>query len=130
MADITFVQKDVRPLPGAVIRGGYIGETLGVGDLVAVKNDDKYWKADANAPVMPGVGVVVAVGSEGLLSGSAGDRVSIALAGPVAGFTGTSGARIYASDNPGKIADAASATTPQTLGIFLPDDVMLLNITI
>src|SRR3972149_9514767 len=88
MADLVVTKADVRPLPGAIIRGGYLGEAASVGDVVAPKADGLYWKSNGGAvPVLPGIGIITAVGTEGAVDGIAGNRVSIQLYGPITGFT-------------------------------------------
>jgi len=130
MADLTLVAADVRPLSGAIIRGGYLGEAASVGDLVSPKSDGLFWKSSASAtPVLPAVGVVVAIGTEGATSGAAGDRVSVQFGGPIAGFTVASAAKAFTSNNAGKIADAAG-TTSQVVGVGLSDNVLWLEVNL
>lgn len=128
MANITVTAASVRPLPGAQIRGFNAGEALALGDTVSIKSDGLVWKSKAAATVvMPIIGVCVAFGTEGATSCAAGDRVSVQWLGPVVGYTGTAGTLVYASDTAAALADAVSATTPQSCGIFIDNNVLMLS---
>jgi len=130
MADLTVVAADVRPLSGAVIRGGALGEAAGVGDSVMMKNDGLFWKSNAAAAgTMCSLGVIVAIGTEGAVAGAAGDRVSVQRAGPTAGFTVVAGAKAFASNTAGKLADAAG-TVPQVVGIGDANNVLWLEVNL
>jgi len=124
MSDLAVVALSVRPLPGAAFRQMPAGEAVTVGDLVYVKNDGKVYKADASiAGTAFAVGVVVAVSTFGKTVAAAGDMVSVQMAGPVAGFTVTPGARIFVSDTAGKAANTVG-TVEVLFGIGLPDNVL------
>ena len=82
-----------------------------MGDCVYVAADGDVEKADANvsAATAMGVGLVVAI-QGGKAAGAAGDRATVCVFGPVAGFSGlTPGANAYVSNNAGKLS-----TTPGT----------------
>ena len=92
------------------------GETLAVGDPVAIKaSDSKAYKADANdSTLRPTVGVI----GKG---GSSGDTVEIVKTGVLGGQDEASpGARLFLSASPGKITSTAPGN-PQVVGWVLPD---------
>ncbi len=109
MADLTVTAARVRPLDGAVCRPYDLGDSVNVGDSVYVASDGDVEQSDGNvnAARAAGVGLVVAI-QGGKSSGVAGDRATVCLFGPVAGFSGmTPGKNGYVSNTAGKLADAA-----------------------
>ena len=117
MADLTVVAAQVRPLDGAICRAGNLGGTVNVGDSVYIAADGDVEQADANVSpaTASGVGVLVAV-QGGKAVGAAGDRATVCMFGPVAGFSGlTPGALGYVSNTAGKLSTTAG-TCPRILG--------------
>lgn len=112
MASLSFTAANVRPLDGAVTRGfTAAAASITPGDLVyIVASDGDVDLADGNGAqaLARAVGIVTAI-QGGKASTAAGDRVTVVLFGPVAGFTGlTPGANGYVSDTAGDIADAVA----------------------
>ncbi len=127
MANLVVTTADVRPLPDCKFRQFTAGEGLSLGDLVYMKSDGKVWKADASAEATAfPVGVVASVSTFGAETAVAGDRVGVALEGPVAGFTCTAGSLGYVSNDAGKVADAAGDVAV-CIGVALPDNVFLIK---
>ena len=112
MADLVVSSKLVRPLaaPEPQIRDFIAGGAVNVGDLVYIDAAGKVQQANAGAAgtVTSTIGVAISVGSAGGLLAASGDVVSVLIFGAVNGFTVTTiGARLFASNTAGKIADAA-----------------------
>jgi hypothetical protein len=130
MADITVVAKKVAALPGAICRFVTLGGNVNVGDVVYMASDGDAEVADGDAGtgvIEEGRGIVLSVGGEGKESGVAGERASICLYGPVAGFSGmTPGDGLYVSDTAGKLADAAGANE-WAMGFAYAADVVFVN---
>jgi len=94
----------------AITRPYTVGETVGVGELVAIKDsDDRAYKADADdTELARAVGIVVEVAK--LLGtdtdAEAGDAVTVCIYGPVGGFNSlAAGTFGYASGTAGEIED-------------------------
>lgn len=103
----------IGPLPGSVIREFDLGGALAVGDLCYIASDGDVEEANGGAAGTAWAkGVVVSIGTEGAESGIAGDRASVAIFGPVCGFSGmTPGAEHYVSDTAGAVDDANGTVT-------------------
>lgn len=117
MADLTVTATLVRPLDGAVCRGFNLGGAAAPGDLVYIAADGDVEQADANVSpdTAKGVGLVVAI-QGGKKAGAAGDRATVCVFGPVAGFAAlTPGANGYVSDTAGKLA-AEAGTCSRIMG--------------
>lgn len=127
MADIALVAKKIAALPGALCRMITLGGSVNVGDAVYIASDGDAEQADGNAGT--GVnekarGIVLAVGGEGAESGVAGERATMCLHGPIAGFSGmTPGDTLFVSDTAGKVADAAG-TNSSVIGHAFAADVL------
>lgn len=117
MAVVTITAREVRPLPGAIVREYDAGATGNVGDLVYVDSNGKAQPADGSAAgTARARGLVVAAGSMGKTTFAAGDRLSVVVFGPVAGFSGMTPGNIhYVSDTTGKV-DTAAGTVSHTVG--------------
>lgn len=111
MASLSFTAANIRPLDGAVTRGFNAGAaSITPGDLVYIASDGDVELADGNGAqaLARAVGIVTAI-QGGKASTAAGDRVTVVLFGPVAGFASlTPGANGYLSDTAGDIADAVA----------------------
>lgn len=111
MASLSFTAANIRPLDGAITRGFNAGAaSITPGDLVYIASDGDVETADGNQTqaISRAVGIVVAI-QGGKSSTAAGDRVTVCMFGPVAGFASlTPGANGYVSDTAGDIADAAA----------------------
>lgn len=111
MANLAVTAANVRPLDGSVTRGFNLGGAAAPGDPVYVASDGDVERADANVSNATAAvrGLVVAI-QGGKAVGAAGDRATVCVFGPVAGFTGlTPGAPGYVSNDVGKLEDAAGA---------------------
>lgn len=111
MANLAVTPANVRPLDGAVTRAFNLGGTVAVGDPVYVANDGDVERTDGNVSntVAAFRGILVAIAG-GKSSGVNGDRGTVCVFGPVAGFTGlTPGAPGYVSNDVGKLEDAVGA---------------------
>lgn len=109
MADLSVTAALVRPLDGAICRPGNLGGTINVGEAVYIAADGDIEQADANKSpaAAAGIGILVAV-QGGKAVGSAGDRGTVCMFGPVAGFSNlTPGAVAYVSDTAGKLSTTA-----------------------
>lgn len=104
MADITkAVEKDVRPLSGAIVQRGMLGEDVTAPALVTLQADGK-WDM-TNTGTAQG-SVRLAIGS-----GGDGDTVDMVVLGAVNCLSGASaGDQVHGSDNDGNFADAAGTT--------------------
>lgn len=112
MADLTIVQKKVRPLLGAITRPYILGGPAEVGEPVYVASDSDVERADADAAdTAQAIGVIVGIGSKGELTGVAGATADVTVFGPVGfgGVTLTPGAQVFVSPNAGKIETTAPA---------------------
>ena len=112
--DVTPV--NIRPLDGAVVRPYILGGAAGLSDPVYLNGDatealGEVELADASAAATAdAIGVIVALDNKAA-TGVAGDRVSVCVWGPVAGYEDlTPGTRVYLSDD-GDLADAAGTVT-------------------
>ena len=123
MANLTVTPRRVSPLNGAILRPYDLGGAANLGDAVYMAGDGDVEQASGGAAgTKKAIGVITAIGTEGALTGVAGDRVSVVRYGPVAGFAGlTPGAPAYVSDTAGKVADAAG-TNSFVLGSGDADD--------
>lgn len=111
MANLAVTPANVRPLDGAVTRAYNLGGTVAVGDPVYVASDGDVERTDGNVSntVAAFRGILVAL-QGGKSTGAAGDRGTVCVFGPVAGFTGlTPGAPGYVSNDVGKLEDAVGA---------------------
>lgn len=124
MADVTITQADVSPLEGSIVRNGVAGGTLGVGDLVYLPADGDWEEADASAAATArALGVVVGT-DDGDLTVGAGDGISVAVFGPVAGFSAmVEGALHFLSNTAGRLSTTAGDVTwrfgyPLTVDVF------------
>lgn len=112
MADITKVAANIRALPGAVIERYNAGGAGNVGDTVYMAADGDVEVADASsAGTTYAIGIVVSA-PNGKTAFVAGDRLDVAVFGPVTGFSGaTPHDVLYQSDTAGALADAAGTTS-------------------
>jgi hypothetical protein len=113
MANLAVTAANVRPLDGSASRGFNLGGAAAPGDAVYIASDGDVERADGNVSNATAAvrGLVVAI-QGGKSAGVAGDRVTVCVFGPVAGFTGlTPGAPGYVSNDAGKLEDAAGAFT-------------------
>lgn len=112
MADITVVTANVSPLPGAVTRDKAAGGSGALGDSVYYAADGDAEQGDASAAgTAKGRGVVIAI-QGGKTAFVAGDILTIAISGPVGGFSGmTPQDTLYQSDTAGALGDAAGTTS-------------------
>jgi hypothetical protein len=114
MANLTVTAANVRPLDGSVTRHYNAGAAgMAPGDAVHVASDGDVEKTDANVSNAAAAirGLIVAI-QGGKASTAIGDRLTVAVFGPVAGFSGlTPGAPGYVSNDAGKLEDAAGAFT-------------------
>lgn len=108
MSNLALTAALIRPLDGSVVRGYDLGEAMAPGDCVFVDTDGDINKADGNAVASAkGIGLIVAI-QGGKALGALGDKASVCVFGPVAGFSSlTPGANGYVSDDAGKLEDAA-----------------------
>jgi hypothetical protein len=112
MAVVTITASAVRPLNGAITRRGTAGASGSVGDAVYLDGTNGWKPADADVEAASMArGIVVAVNSfVGATAYESGDRLDIAVFGPVAMGTGmTPGGAIFVSPTAGKIDQSASA---------------------
>lgn len=111
MASLSFTAANIRPLDGSTSRHFNAGAAgITPGDLVYIASDGDVELADGNGAqaLAKAVGIVTAI-QGGKASTAAGDRVTVTVFGPVAGFSSlTPGANGYVSDTAGDIADAAA----------------------
>jgi len=113
MVAIPATARRISPLPGAILRPYDLGGPAKIGDSVYMAADgDVEQTSGGAAGTKKSIGVITAIGTEGALTGVAGDRVSVVRYGPVAGYTGiTPGAPAYVSDTAGELADAAGTNS-------------------
>jgi hypothetical protein len=104
MAVVTTTPKNIRFLPGALVRQRVAGEALALGDSVSLGTDKKVRKtANASSKFY---GVVVA-GDQKQSSVAAGESVAVVVFGPVTGFSSLpTGKVIWLSATAGKFDDA------------------------
>lgn len=113
MTNLAVTAAQVRPLDGAITRMFNLGGAVAPGDPVYIASDGDVERTDGNgaAALANGRGLCVAI-QGGKAVGAAGDRATVVMFGPVAGFTGlTPGAVGYVSNDAGKLEDAAGAYT-------------------
>jgi hypothetical protein len=130
MADLVVSGRAVRPMaaPDPDIRDFTAGGVVNIGDVVYVDSTGKVQQGNAGAAgTCAGiVGVAVSVGSFGALVAALGDVVSVLIQGAVNGYTvNTIGAKVYASNTAGRIADAVGTVT-KVVGIALSADTILI----
>lgn len=91
---------NIKPLTGAIVRRGVLGDTTSAGEVVELQSDG-YWD--------PAVGTAVVMnGGIAVQGGVVGDTVDIVVFGPVQCLTGaTPGAIVYVSDTAGEPAETA-----------------------
>lgn len=112
MANLAVTAANVRPLDGSISRH-YNAGAAGIvpGDAVYLASDGDVEKSDGNVSNTLAAfrGIVTAI-QGGKSSCAAGDRLTVTVFGPVAGFTGlTPGAPGYVSNDAGKLEDAVGA---------------------
>ena len=100
---------NVRSLEGAILRDFDAGGSGSLGNAIYIASDDDVEQTDANLAVSSaGRGVVVAVHKAGQSTFAAGDRVTVCLFGPVAGFSSlTPNTRQYVGETAGAIVETA-----------------------
>ena len=108
MADIALTAANISVMPQTVTRPMTAGGAGNIGDAVYIAADEDVEQTDASvAGTAYAFGVVVAI-QNGKTTFVAGDAVTVAVSGPVEGFSGmTANDVLYTSDNAGKIADAS-----------------------
>lgn len=110
---------NIKPLGGAVIRRGTLGDTTAAGEIVELQSDGYWDPAVATAVVMNG-GIA-------LQAGVVGDVIDIVVFGPVLCLTGaTPGAIVYASDTAGEPAETAG-TKSAVIGYAESATVLFVN---
>lgn len=103
-----------------------VGEAVSIGDILYMKNDGKWWKADADAATtMPGAGLAME-------AETANQDCTILLFGFFRddSWTYTAGGIIYVSITPGpptQISPSGSGDQVQVLGIAITATVILFN---
>lgn len=91
---------NIKPLEGAIMRRGVLGDTTAAGEVVELQSDGYWDPANAAAVIMNG-GIAIQ-------GGVAGDTIDIVAFGPVKCVTGaTPGAIVYVSDTAGEPAETA-----------------------
>lgn len=112
MADIAVTAANVSPLPQTITRPFTAGGAGDLGEPVYIAADGDVELTDASvAGTAYLIGIVVGIAG-GKSSFVAGDAVTVAIAGPVEGFSGmTPGDVLYVSDTTGALADAAGTTS-------------------
>lgn len=110
---------NIKPLQGAIIRRGTLGDTTSAGEVVEMQSDG-YWD--------PAVGTAVVMnGAIAIQGGSAGDAVDLVVFGPVKCLTGaTPGAIVYVSDTAGEPAETAG-TKSAVIGYAESATVLFVN---
>lgn len=132
MADVVVTARSVKPMPGTVRRDFVAGGAGNVGDVVYVMNDGRVAPSNAGAAgtVAGTIGIVVSAGSMGATAFVAGDALSVVLVGAVGGFSSlVPGTILFASNNAGKIADAAG-TVSKKVGIAISTDKVLMALNV
>lgn len=111
MADVTVTPALVRPFPNTHVEQRELAADIDMGKFVCIDSNGKAALADADAAATArGIGIIVAVRTQGSVHGYSGEMASIAMFGRVGGFSGlTPGALSFASTTAGAIADAAPA---------------------
>jgi hypothetical protein len=94
------VAANIKPLDGAIVRRGTLGDTVAAGEICSLQTDG-FWD--------PGIGTgVVHSGAIALQAGAAGDVIDLVRFGPVVCLTGaTIGTTVYVSDTAGEPAETA-----------------------
>lgn len=115
MAAITVTAKNIRPLPGAVVRRFSAGGSINVGDTAYIASDGDVERAQAGTAAGSvatfSVGLVVSAPMGGTIA-AAGEPVDVAMYGPVDGFSGmTPGDMLYQSSTAGRLDDAAGSVS-------------------
>jgi len=103
MADVTVTAGDVRPLPGYLSQRFDAGGTIYTGQSVYIASDGDVEQSDADAGSLEAqsVGIMIA-DNTGATIATSGDRVDVAVFGPVTGFSSmTPGALVFASTTAG-----------------------------
>lgn len=109
MAAIDYTPAYIRPLEGAELRDFNAGGSGDLGSSVYIASDGDVEVTDADAAATAhGRGIVVAVNKEGETTFADGDRVTVCVFGPVAGYSGmTPGARVFVDTEAGKLDHTA-----------------------
>lgn len=110
---------NIKPLTGAIVRRGVLGDTTSAGEVVELQSDG-YWD--------PAVGTAVVMnGGIAVQGGVVGDTVDIVVFGPVQCLTGaTPGAIVYVSDTAGEPAETAG-TKSAVIGFNESATVLFVN---
>jgi hypothetical protein len=129
MTDISSTAADVRALQGCTIRrftSGSGGVTPG--QPVYLSADDTVDMADASTAAGAAcIGVAVACNGASKVVAVSGDRVDVALFGPVAGYLAmTYGAKYYVDDDAGVVCSSAGSYST-IIGVALSATVLLVN---
>lgn len=130
MSAVTVTATKVRPLKGCLTRMVDAGEAMDVGDLVRIDSDGDVNQCDAStlAGTKGVLGIVVA-GHKRADDGSiaSGERVTVVLHGPVAGFSSLAEQTLhYVSETQGKI-DNAKPTFARAVGYPISTTVFYFN---
>jgi len=129
MSDIAYTSANVRPLDGAVTHQVVLGGTIALGEPFYISDKDNQrpvvirTDGDGTQAVADVMGVLVSL-QNGKTTGATGDVGVGAFFGPVAGYSSlTPGAKLYVSDNAGKIATAVG-TNGRIVGKALSDTIL------
>jgi hypothetical protein len=126
--------KNVRPLPGALVRTGTLLAAAELGEIVYIDSNDKVVKARANAAgTTRAIGIIVA--GSGSFPGStfaAGQEVGVCVLGPVAGITGMDPSLpVFVSSGTAgdmtQTAPSGAGTWTHAIGYPLRSDVLFIN---
>lgn len=128
---ISLTAANIRPLTGCVTRNFKAGGALTVGDPAYLDSNGYVQEADANAGETQARarGVVVA-SKDGETSVTSGDRCTLAVFGPVGGFSGmTPGAPVYISSTAGEYTHTkpTGGAYQQPIGWAEAADVLFVN---
>lgn len=111
MADVSKTAADIRPLNGAVVRRGLLGEAAVPGDLVYLDGNNGWKLADADALASAQARGMVVSDGNGSTSFAIGATVDIVMEGAVEGFSGmTPGGNGYVSTTAGAFDQTAPAS--------------------
>jgi hypothetical protein len=112
MAAITATAANAAPLIGAVTKDGVAGATVNVLAPVYLDANGAWVHADSDAAATATAWGIVIATHDGESSAIAGDAITVALFGPIAGFSGmVEGAFGYVSATPGEMDDGAGTVT-------------------
>ena len=110
---------NIKPLEGAIIRRGVLGDTVAAGEIVEMQTDGYWDPAVATGVVMNGAICIEA--------GVVGDTVDLVVFGPVKALTGaTPGAIVYVSDTAGEPSETAG-TKSAVIGYAESATVLFVN---